>query len=340
MCHVSVAVPPESSPAASTFRVAEIGVAHAGEVRALFAGVFGKPMSEEFWRWKYRDGNDHALGVWDGDTLVAHYGGLGADIVIDGKPARAVQIVDVMVLQTVRHGVRKHSPFFLATSNFLERYIGYAQPYLLGYGFPSDRHLQLAQHLGLYAPVGGMSELTMHGGKRLPADLLLQRRTLTNDNFALHAEAIDALWQRKQASLPAAILVRKDAARIRYRYLQHPEHCYRLLWWSHRLTGKPLALAVVKQEAERVLLMDVVAEAADFPRVLRLVANAMAREHSLPLVFWLSTAWVQRLQLDALETLETRTLPIITPANIRTEGPEPQTLLDRWCLTAGDTDYL
>jgi len=334
---VPPAILPESSPAASPYRLGEIGAANAGEMRALFASVFGKPMSEASWRWKYRDGCSHGLGVWDGDTLVAHYGGVGADIVFDGKPARAVQIVDVMVVPAARYGVRKNSPFFLATSAFLERYIGFVQPYLLGYGFPSDRHLQLAERLGLYAPVGGMTELTIHGRRRLPADWVLQRRTVDNDNFPRFAPAMDLLWQRMQASLPAAILVSKDAERIHYRYLQHPENRYRLLWWRHRLSGRPFALAVVKEDAERALLMDVVADAADFPRVLSLVANSMAREHNLPLVFWLSSAWVKRLQLDANEV---KALPIITPANIRTEGPQPELLQDRWCLTAGDTDYL
>jgi hypothetical protein len=336
---VSPALPPEAPTTATSFRVGDIDFANAAEMRELFASVFGKPMSEAFWSWKYQDGHSHGLGVWDGDTLVAHYGGVAADIIFEGKPARAVQIVDVMVVPAARYGVRTQSPFFLATSTFIDRYIGYGQPYLLGYGFPSDRHMKLAQRLELYARVGGMSELTMHGGARMPADWLLQRRTLTDDNFPQYAAAIDSLWQRMQTSLPAAaILVRKDAERIHYRYFQHPEQRYRLLWWQNRFTGKPFAVAVVKEEPTRALLMDIVADAADFPRVLRLVANNMAREHNLPLVFWLSSAWVERLQLGGLAAV--KALPISTPARFRTEGPQSEVLQDRWCLTAGDTDYL
>jgi hypothetical protein len=334
---VPPALPPESSPAATTFRVGEIGAANAGEMRALFTSVFGKPMSEAFWNWKYRDGHSHCMGVWDGDTLVAHYGGVGTDVVYDGKTVNVVQIADVMVMPAARYAVRKHSPFFLATTRFIERYVGYGQTYLMGFGFPSDRHLHLAQRLGLYAPVGGMSELSLERNDRRPSDWLLQTYALTTDSFSRHAAAIDRLWQSMQASLPTAIVVRKNAERIRNRYLLHPENHYHCLLWRHRLTGKPFALAVVKQEPARMLLMDVVAAAADFPRVLRLVAHAMTLGKNLPVVFWLSSAWIERLQLA---TLAVQPLPITTPANIYSKGPTPDELQDRWCLTAGDTDYL
>ena len=335
---MSLVPPPETSPAAPSLRTGEIDVANAAEMRLLFGSIFGKPMSEAFWKWKYRNSNSHGMGVWDDDRLVAHYGGVGVDVIFDGKPALAVQIVDVMVAPSARYGVRTHSPFFLATSRFLERYIGYQRTYLIGYGFPSDRHLHLAQRLGLYASVGGMSELSLEGSAtRLPTELLLQRRTITAENFPQYAGAIDSLWKSMQTSLPAAILLRKDSQRIHYRYLQHPENHYRCLFWRHRLSGKPLALAVVKEEPSRALLMDVVAAATDFPRVVQWVANAMMREHNLPLVFWLSSAWVPSLHLGALPV---KVLPIITPANIYSDSPKPEVLQDRWCLTAGDTDYL
>ena len=55
------------------------------------------------------------------------------------------------------------------------------------------------------------------------------------------------------------------------------------------------------------------------------------------IVFWLSAAWQQRFGLDALPAQQ---LPISTPTNIWREGPAPAELQDRWCLTAGDSDFL
>ncbi len=329
--------PPASTISQRTLRVGDITAANAGEMRALFAEVFGTPMSEALWRWKYRDGSSHGLGIWDGDKLVAFYGGIGADIVCDGKPAKAVQICDVMVLTSVRNSVRGQSPFFMATRTFIERYIGYNRTYLLGYGFPNDRHLLLAQRLGLYAPVGGMCELTLPPAARRLGDRLLYIEPLTLDNFDRCAPLLDSLWQQMQASMPEAILVRKQAAWLKRRYLQHPEQQYRCWLWRQRLTGKPFALAVVKLESGRALVMDVLAAAADFAKALRLTAIRTAREQTTPIVFWLSAAWPQRLQLTALPA---KLLPINTPTNIWREGPAPAELQDRWCLTAGDTDYL
>jgi Acetyltransferase (GNAT) domain len=304
----------------------------------LFAEVFQKPMTEQLWRWKYRNGTEPGFGVWRGDKLVAHYGGVGCDIVLDGKPARAIQSVDVMVATNARQGGRRQSPFFLSTSMFLERCIGYSQPHLLGYGFPSDRHLQLAQHLGLYAKVGGMSELTVPAATPALSDkLLVHCETLSQDNFAAHREAINALWQRMQASMPTAILVRKQSDWLQHRYLEHPEESYRLMLWRQRVTGRAIALVVIKKEPSRYLVMDVLAAAKDVPCALRLLGSKHEGESGLPMVYWLSSAWVARLQLAALPV---KSLPISTPANIWTEGPKPATLQDRWYLTAGDTDFL
>ena len=330
----SPSAPPTSQ---RTLRVGDVTAANGAEMRALFAEIFGKPMSEALWHWKYREGSSQGLGVWDGDKLVAFYGGIGADIVCDGRAARAVQICDVMVLPSVRNHVRGQSPFFLATKTFIERYIGYNRIYLLGYGFPNDRHLLLAQRLGLYGSVGGMCELTLTPTARRLGDRLLFIEPLTLDNFDRCAPLLDSLWQRMQASMPEAILVRKQAEWLKRRYLQHPEHQYCCWLWRHRLTGKPFALAVVKLESHRALVMDVVATAADFAKAVRLTAIRTAREQSTPIVFWLSAAWQQRFGLDALPAQQ---LPISTPTNIWREGPAPAELQDRWCLTAGDSDFL
>jgi Acetyltransferase (GNAT) domain len=324
----------------SSVRLGEIQLDNAAEMRELFERVFGKPMSEPFWRWKYLNGNGHALGVWQGDVLVAHYGGIGADIVMDGQAKRAVQIVDVMVDPAVRSAVRRTSPFFLATSSFLERFIGFSQPYLLGYGFPSHRHLQLAAHLRLYAAVGAMSELHFPTAPPVTLrDALYQWKALPAPAFAAQAAEFDQLWQRMQQSLPAAIIVRKDAARIRHRYLDHPEHAYQLWVLRHRLTGTAVATVVLKVEAARVLLMDVVGPLPVLARVLRLTARLAWQHWQLPLTLWLSTAQVEKLQLPA-QHLQVNALPISTPANIWTAGPPPAELQDRWWLMAGDTDFL
>jgi hypothetical protein len=138
-------------------------------------------------------------------------------------------------------------------------------------------------------------------------------------------------------SMPAAVLVQKNAARMQYRFLQHPEHHYHLWLLQHRLTGKVSAAVVLKEENERILLMDLICARAHVAQTLRRTALAVQRRWPQPLAFWLSTAYAEQLQLDGMER---HALAISTPANIWTQGPSPEQLMNRWWLTAGDTDYL
>jgi hypothetical protein len=327
----------DAPPVSNQYHLADIDASNAGEMRALFAEVFNKQMSEAFWQWKYQHATGHSIGVWHGAALVAHFGGVGADIVWAGKPARAVQIVDVMVSPRVRNGVRSQSPFFLMARQFLQRYIGYQQPYLLGYGFPSHRHLQLAARLNLYAPVGDMTEMRLENPSPRWHDRWWHTALLTRHNLPAFHSKIDILWAQMQQSLPTAIMVRKDSARLSYRYLKHPEHSYVVWLIQQQLTSTPKALVVLKLESDKVLLMDAICDYQRLAEVLRWTALQVRQQWQLPLTAWLSTAFaLQYCPAGA----ELQPLPIATPANIWTAAPTPAELQDRWCLMAGDTDYL
>lgn len=322
---------------AAPLEVRHLTAADKPAMLALFKAVFGHEMSEALHAWKYRPDHSGAVGVFRDGRLVAHYAGVGADIVCEGQHARAIQVVDVMVGKEERNAVREQSPFFLAATRFLQDYIGYGNPYLLGYGFPNNRTMQLAEHLKLYAPVGSMSELTMSVTTApCMADVRWTWRALTVENFQKYAARLDSLWRDMQESLLEAILVRRNSQRILYRYLQHPQNQYDA-WLLQTLLGNVKALVVVKREAERVLLMDVLAPLDDFPEVLRLTAIEATRRFAMPLVAWVSTS---RLSRVAPPQAIVKALPISTPANIWADGPKPAELQDKWWLMAGDTDFL
>lgn len=334
-----MAVVDSTAPAsqAERFQVIEIDEGNAGDMRQLFARVFDKPMTEAWWQWKYRQSNGHGIGVWAGKELIAHYGGAGLEVVFNGKPVRAVQICDVMVAKTARHAVRQRSPLFLATRTFLERFVGYDRQFPLAYGFPSNRALQMGVHLGFYAVVGSMCELKITSPKPRLRDWLFRLEQTDPDQSGFHAGEIDLLWEQMLRSLPSAVLVKKNAARLRYRYLDHPEHRYHLWLLKHRLSGKARAAMILKEEQERILLMDVIGDCKHLNMSLQHAGIAVQQRWHKPLVFWLSTAQAEKLQITGTEI---KPLPISTPANIWTAGPTPDELRDRWWLTAGDTDYL
>jgi hypothetical protein len=307
-------------------------------VRNLFAEVFQKEMSAELWHWKYRVQDGHAVGVFKNGTLVGHYGGVGATIFYKGKSARALQIVDVMVKPSSRQAVRKHSPFFLASTMFLEHFIGYGKPYLLGYGFPSNRAMGIAERLGIYAPIGRMFEICwpIEAHEKRPS-LLYTCTGISAANIREHSQALAQLWQQFRQEMQDYILVQKDAAYLEHRYLSNPANAYTVLLMKARLSGKALGLIVLKEESERVLLMDFIGPFASLPLMLKLARHRAMAWEKKQLTTWSSATFVERFAgRSAIAT----PLPITTPANIWTAAPTPEELDNRWWLMPGDTDFL
>jgi hypothetical protein len=326
----------QAQPASSPYTVREVSSAEAPKMRALFEQIFKKEMSQALWDWKYTRGGSVGMGVWRGDELVAHYGGMAANILFKGTPGPAVQICDVMVNQSLRQAVRKSSLFYLATSAFIERYGGYGNRFPCGYGFPSDRHMELAEHLKFYAPVGRMWELNwdLAAAPRMP--LLLKTVAIDSGNFEQHRATLDNLAEQQCAAMPDRVLVRKNAAWVEWRFLRHPHERYELLLVTHRLSGKVVGLCVLKVEPERVLWMDALAPTAHLPALAQVARAAAWRLERRKLSLWCSEP--DRDSFGAVGAAEA--LPIITPANIWTPGPTPEELHNRWWLLTGDTDYL
>lgn len=318
------------------FTLRELQPADAPAMRALFAHVFKKDMPQALWDWKYARAHSTALGIWRGDTLVAHYGGMGFDISFKGRPGTAAQICDVMVDPSVRHAVRRQSPFFLSTSAFLDRYLGHGKRWELGYGFPSDRHMDLAARLNLYAPVGKMWELRWDVDEAARMPVLLKVRKLDLSNFARYRASVDSLGVRQRADLANRIVVRKDADWLEWRYLRRPGENYEVLLVRHRLTGRPIGVCVLKLEPERVLWLEALAPLAHLPALSQVARAAAWRMGRRKLVLWCSAPDVERFG----NVTDREPLPITTPANIWSPGPAPEELRGRWWLLAGDTDFL
>ena len=182
-----------------------------------------------------------------------------------------------------------------------------------------------------------MSELRFPAVTARVTDWLYRWQPVEPGNFSAQAAIVDSLWQKMQRSLPAAVLVQKNAARVNYRFLQHPDHIYQIWLLQHKLTGKVSAAVVLKEEDERILLMDLICARPQVEETLRRTALAVQQRWTQPLAFWLSTAYAGQLQVEGMER---HALAISTPANIWTQGPSPEQLQNRWWLTAGDTDYL
>lgn len=113
--------------------------------------------------WKYRHGRGVAL--WSGDEVAAFCGGLERTVWWEGRAVRALQVVDVMVRPKWRHGAGRRSAFYRVSKQLYDEALAGSDAALLtaspprcafGFGFPSHRHLRLAERLNLLRDAGPM----------------------------------------------------------------------------------------------------------------------------------------------------------------------------------------
>ena len=331
---MSSSEPVKSETAETRFTVRELGEQDGPAMRALFRKVFREEMTETHWHWKYGRKDSRATGVFQGSELVGHYGGVGLDVLLEGKAEKAIQITDLMVDPAVRHVARYQSPFYLATSRFLHDFVGYNKPFLLAYGFPSDRAMTLSEKLGLYKTVGKMCEVIWP--ESTPGNSALKFRKLDADNFAAAAPLIDDLWEKIKARFNRQFTVIKNADYFRWRFLEHPSRTYEIYLIQAGLFRKTTGLVVIKPEGHQNVVMEVLS-IHDLETGIAQARQIAARSSVLPIKTWCPESCIPLLQI---KDARINNLPIRIPANTSSPGPDPEWQQDKWCLFPGDTDYL
>ena len=308
----------------------------APEVCNLFKKIFQQEMTAEHWRWKYQRPCSREIVVYKNKQLVAHYGGVGSQVLLAGKESTAIQITDLMVDPAARNTVRSASPFYLSAKYFLESFVGYEKPFLLAYGFPSERAMGLSEKLALFAPVGKMWEASWQV-KKTDKNLKGKLIQLDQNNISSVEKKINSLWQTTAQALKKNYVCKKDADYFKWRYLDHPTKHYSLYLVENRITRKPKALFVLKLETDKCMLMDIMANPLDIESVIGQVMNMCAQQQCPELSTWHSNSFSE---LFSVHDSKQKELPIIIPANICSKGPEPDTQIDKWWFMPGDTDYL
>jgi len=325
-----------SSASTSDLEVRFVNPEDASHIRALFKKIFNEEMSEAHWHWKYQRPQSEAVVVYKEDQLLAHYGGVGTDIKLEGKDSTAMQITDLMVDPDARHGVRSRSPFYLSGKKFLESTVGFDNDYLLSYGFPSERAMGLSVKLGFFTPVGRMLEVKWEVSSCSTS--FLEKTVLINKtNFDEYAVKINDLWGQFQKLFTEKIICRKDAEFFKWRYLEHPSKEYTILMILNRITGSPIGLLVCRAEKERVFLMDLLGSSLNLSKLIGHALAITTREKHSVLATWCSDTFKNEFSVSGAVQRE---LPVLIPACTATKGPSPETQKNMWWFMPGDTDYL
>ncbi|MDQ3280351.1 MAG: GNAT family N-acetyltransferase [Acidobacteriota bacterium] len=193
----------------------------------LFARSFPHaPRSLEHFDWKYRRnpfGNRHISLAFDGDgKLVGHYAGYPVPFRANGKDLVAHQIGDTMTDVAVRHLGRGPSSVLGRTAlHFYEHFC--EGKVAFNYGF----NVANIQKFSLRFLRSDRVEPVTYCTAPLPPRISRAERWLRGYSFELVRETNaewDALFERASAAIP--FCVRRNAAYVRWRYLECPDVPY------------------------------------------------------------------------------------------------------------------
>lgn len=250
----------------------------------LFTDVFGPPMPEARWRWKYmqapRSSHYNVLAVHsESGQILGHMGVSILPGVRGGQPVRMAHATDLMISPLARAGIGPDSVYRHIMHGIRVHAMdaGPAAPPLFMYGFPGRRPATLAIRLGIqrrlqictqYTPPAREPGLRDWWNHRSPWRLRAQALPATE--AAWSDEVLNAIWQRhlqertrrdNQAPDTMRPTVVKDAAYLRWRYLQHPqqfasgaqEPLY-TLWLIGRSYCAPQGWVITRQHPETIVV--------------------------------------------------------------------------------------
>ncbi|MFK5986535.1 MAG: GNAT family N-acetyltransferase [Pseudomonadota bacterium] len=299
----------------------------------LFFQSFNHTMEKNVWQWKYQLSPAHSLGFWRGHNLQGHYGGFPRKIMFFGQEKKALQVGDTMTAPGVRGVLTKNGVFKQLAHSFLQRYIGFDAPYLLGFGFPTTRVMKLAVKLGLYFDAGKFTRLALSVPQTTQASWLYKIRPVSISD----SKAVDQLWHRMAKQTSDFIIGVRDWQHINYRYLTSPLHEYHVLKLNHRLTKQLIAVVVLRTQDNECLIIDFVCSL----KHTSLAIDSALRFASLQKSQTLSVLISSNLKSLFSSRKFSETNPEISiPHCACTAGPDLKQIKNKWWLMAGDSDCM
>jgi len=297
-------------------------------IALLFSEVFKQTLSREMWWWKYGDGHGNAVIATRGGKVIAHYGGIYRDILIGGVHEWAVQICDVMVHPNERGVMTRQGPFLLTAATGAEIY----GPF--GFGFPNARAMQVAEKMGLYAPVGSMVTVTWNAGAtrvRLGTRLCI---LLPDSNR--HKLLVEELWEQMSSDLSDAVVGYRDWAYIQRRYFTHPQYRYEVIAVLSRLTNKPLGVLVLRKFEDSVELMDIVAPTRNLPVLIDQSTRLAGLWGKTTIYCWITKNQAGHFMVHGAKPSD---LDVSIPTSVWTKDVRARVFENKWWLMSGDTDF-
>ena len=310
---------------------------------ALHNLVFETGVNSTWFGWKYIAGQGRGVGLWLNNEMLAFCGGIPRKFCLQNTGHSYLQIGDVMVRPDWRGVLTRHGPFFHVSRSFYSSQIGVDKSFEVGFGFPSARHLRLADHLQLLEQVGEMHELGWHrsasGSVPAPSTRPWGWRCTPFHLDGTDASAdVNRCWRQMKADMPDMLVGERDASYLRWRYQQRPEvqHVYFSIKrpWQYQ----PAGIAVMRylEDGESVRWLDWIGKPAELPTAAALCWQALQSAGKKTMLLWASSMVADQLRQVA------NTHQFVTPIGAPRESLLTYTTAGHvpWWFMGGDTDFL
>lgn len=261
-----------------SFEIRAATAADAPGIRRLFQRVFGTPMSEEEWRWKFELDPDGSFGVVGlvGGQIVGNYSGWGVRFLLDGEPRQVYSVGDVATDPAVRRLGGRRGVYRAMTEAFYEAVGREGVPFC--FGFPNSRALHVSERI-----VGSRILFPIHW-VQVPVDSFPEAPAdVETGDFV--DESFDPLWEAARGTV--SHLAVRDRARVNWRFHARPNRYYRMVWRSR--DGGMTAWAALSGAGEIATVVDFLGsepDGGDLPVLFACAAAEARRLGADRLVFW------------------------------------------------------
>ncbi len=295
----------------------------------LFNSVFSREMTLREWEWKYRaHGNKRICSVVledKGTGIIGHYGGLPLRMIYDGEEVIGIEAVDTMIHQRYRSYVRFKDMYNL----FMDELIKDSKIF---FGFSPERVIKLAvDRLGIYEKVENIFEAnTDVRFHNVPARFLYSLLPIDFDD-----ERIDDLWDNAKHQFRLAVI--KDRRYLKWRYRDNPLFTYEIWGLKKRWSGQIQAIAVLKREKDKMLIMDLIFKNGLLPILLTKVENLCSALGMTKVSLWAPKQIRNLLRNHGFEIVPTATT---LPRSTHPLTLSKDEISEKFFYTMGDTDYL
>lgn len=305
-----------------------------GILPPVFLHAFGHTIDLPVLHWKYTLGRGQA---WLAETAegapAMHCGLLFRDVLFAGQRARVAQLVDLAAAANKKGLARRNGAFSHLMRHILDELPCAENPHGIAVGFPSGRAMRLGEHMGVYHAIDHLYDLRFSCAERQGRFGLICQPVIALPS----APIVDRLWQSMASELSDAALAWRDAAYMNWRFVQHPQNCYRLLVCRGFFLRRLHALLVVRYGDDGIChLIDVLAPPSILPDVLAALGAWCSKNKLQEIHFSLTQRFAQQLAPLAAECKPSE---IRIMANPHTSAEILMHFRNNWWLTSGDTDY-